>query len=114
MANQAEVFVTNQLGEDIKIVRNISESGDKLNDLDISIGGGAKERVPLPGPEAFLIIRPPFEMNIEDCWLKVKSKVDLTVLCSLTNSNWIIKVKPNRLGSDLPTTVNVTVGSDGP
>lgn len=114
MANQAEVYVTNQLQGNIKVIRNLKEGDKNLNDLDIPVTFGVKERIPLPGPEAFLIIHPPLEMKLEDCWLKVKSKVDLTILCSLSNSNWTIKLKSNALGSDLPTTVNVTVGTNGP
>lgn len=112
MADRAEVYVRNELKKDVSITCNVTVG--RSDSAPVPVARGGKERIPLQSPEAFLIIHPPKEMKMEDCWVKVKSKVDLTVLCSRTNSNWTIKIDPNVSTPDVPTTVNVTVGSNGP
>jgi len=111
MANRADVYVKNVLTDNINVIRKLP---DGTIDLNTSIANGDEEGVHLAGPEVSLIINAPEGKDIKDCHVKVKSDVDLAVSHSRTDSNWAIKIVPNDLPPDVPTTVNVDVGESGP
>ena len=73
------------------------------------------ERVPLIGPEETLIISPPKVRDFRYCNIRVKSKADVLIICSNTQSSWEIRIpKSDDLGADAPATVNVTLAPDEP
>ena len=109
MADRADVNVKNVLADDINVIRQLP---DGSSDVNIVIAGGGEEQVQLPGPEVSLVIKAPVGMDIKECPVKVKSDVDLTVSHSRTDSSWLIKIVPNDLPLDVPTTVNVNIGED--
>jgi hypothetical protein len=97
MADRADVYVRNGLTGsiqgDIHVTRKLP---DGSSDFDTAIAYGNEEQIS------------------KDCPFKVKSDVDLAVSCSRTDSNWAIKIVPNELPPDVPTTVNVNLGEDEP
>ncbi|MCP5048267.1 MAG: hypothetical protein GY940_13940 [bacterium] len=110
MANRADVFVINKLKQgDIGFQRKPT---DETIDMADKINTGNEKRVPLLDPNVSLIIKAPQGVDITNCPLKVESDVDLSVLYSVTHSYWKIKIEPNTLPPDVPTSVNVTVGED--
>lgn len=109
MADRADVSVKNVLADEINVIRQLP---DGSSDVNIVIAGGNEEQVHLPGPEVSLVIKAPIGMDIKGCPVKVKSDVDLDVSCSRTNASWSIKIVPNELPPDAPTTVNVNIGED--
>ncbi len=111
MADKADVYVKNALADDVHVIRKLP---DGSSDLDITIANGNEEMVHLPGLEVSLLINAPEGLDTKDCPFKVKSGVDLAVSCSRTDSNWAIKIVPNELPPDVPTTVNVNLGEDEP
>jgi hypothetical protein len=117
MAEQADFWVRNVLKED-DVGGNINVSRklpDGTIDLDISIPKGGEEQVPIQAPEVSLIINPPIGItDTKDCYVLVKSDIDLPVSCSETDSNWIINIVDNDLPPFSPTTVNVDVGEGKP
>lgn len=113
MSEKADFFVNNQLKKDIQVFRKLA---DGSRDLDTLISNGNKERIPLPDTEVSLVINAP-EGNGTDakaCHLTIRSDVDLNVSYSRRHSNWTIKILPNDLRSEAPTTVNVNIGEEGP
>jgi hypothetical protein len=113
MANRADVYVRNGLPDNVNI-NVIRKLPDGNNDLETTIANGNEEMVHLPGPEVSLVISAPEGTEIKDYPIKVKSDVDLAVSYSRTDSNWAIKIVPNELPPDVPTTVNVNLGEDEP
>jgi hypothetical protein len=111
MANRADFLIKNVLTDDITVFR---KTPDGSIDFDITIANGNEEMIPIAGPEVSLVINAPEWVDTKDCPIKVKSYVDLEVLYSRTDSNWAIKIIPNDLPPDVPTTVNVTLGDDEP
>lgn len=117
MAEQADFWVRNVLkendvGGDINVIR---KQPDGTIDLDTSIAKGEEEQIPILDPEVSLIINPPLGItDTKECYVLVKSDVDLAVSCSRTDSNWTINIVPNELPPFSPTTVNVDVGEEKP
>jgi hypothetical protein len=111
MADRADFYVRNVLADDINVIRKLP---DGSIDLETDIASGDEEMIPLQGTDVSLIINAPEGMDIKDCPVKVKSDVDLDVSCSRTDSNWNVKIVPNDLPPDTPTSVNMTMGDDGP
>ncbi len=109
MADRADVNVKNVLADEINVIRQLP---DGSSDVKTVIAGRNDEQVHLPGPEVALLIKAPVGMDIKECPIKVKSDVDLTVSHSRTNASWLIKILPNELPLDVPTTVNVNIGED--
>jgi hypothetical protein len=117
MADQVEVYIYNEFTDDINITRELP---DGSNDLDITISQKNEEKthsegIFLPGPEVSLVINAPEGRDINECYIKVaKPSLDLLVLHSRTGSNWRVNIAPNDLDPEVPTTVNVNVGEEGP
>lgn len=109
MANQADVYIKNELLEKIHFSRKLP---DGSSDLDDVIAAGEVERIYLPGPDVSLVIDAPRSMDIKTCPIKAKSDVDLHILCSRTYSNWTIKIIPNGLPPHTPTSVHITIGGN--
>lgn len=110
MANRADAYVKNVLTGNINVMRKLP---DGTIDLEVSVAPGIEEMVPLPSPEISLVVNAPSGMDIKYCRMNVKSDVDLAVACSRTNSNWAMNIIPNDLPPDIPTTLNVEVGTTG-
>ncbi len=112
MIEQAEVFVKNVFfSEPIQVIRKLP---DGSSDLSVSVAQGNEERIPLIGLNVSLVIKAPSGMEIRYCPVKVRADVDLAVSHSRTDSTWAMKILPNTLSPELPITVNVTIGEDGP
>jgi len=112
MIEQAEVFVKNVFfSEPIQVIRRLPGGG---SDLNISVAQGNEERIPLIGLDVSLDIKAPTGKEIRYCPVKVRADVDLAVSHSRTNATWSMKILPNSLEPELPITVNVTIGEDGP
>jgi hypothetical protein len=111
MADRADVYVKNVLPGDINVIRKLP---DGSSDLNTTIAYEGEEMIPLQGTEVSLIINAPEGVDTKDHPVNVKSDVDLDVSCSRTDSNWNVKIVPNDLPPDAPTSVNMTMGDDGP
>ena len=115
MAEQADIYVTNKFERDIVVTRILpggSSENAKIPSGDedrFYLSSHYEEKLPLVIPEESLIINAPDGVDTEDCQIVVRSSIiDLAILCSRTN--WTIRIVPNDLPPDVPTTVNVSVG----
>lgn len=106
MAEQADVFVKNNfVTEDITVKRILPDEIVTTT----TIGYGGEVKFPLLVPEESLIIIQPEGKNPEEWALKVRSSIiDLAV--SPSSNQWRVRIIPNELPPEVPTTVNVTVG----
>ncbi|HLP44425.1 MAG TPA: hypothetical protein VK186_28285 [Candidatus Deferrimicrobium sp.] len=112
MAEQANVFVKNLFTDAITVFRKLPDGN---NDLEKRIPHGNEEEIILPGPTVAMIIHAPNGVDTQNSPIVVRSSIiDLAVKCSRTDGNWTIKIIPNDLPPEVPTTVNITVGADGP
>ncbi len=113
MANNADVNVENVFSNAVTInVKRVLQDGS--SDQDVNIVQNEAKQVHLPNPDVKLLIQAPVGIDLRDCVLKVKADVDLETKHSRTDSKWTLKIIPNDLPPDVPTTVNVTVGQDEP
>lgn len=110
MADRADAYVKNGLTDNINVIRKLP---DGSNDFEVTVKSAAEEMVPLLSPEVSLVINAPTGIDIKGYPVKIKSDVDLAVTCSRTHSNWAIKIIPNDLPPDSPTTLNVEVSPPG-
>lgn len=111
MAEQADVYVKNNFSGDITVTRKLPDGG---SDLEVTIAHGNEEQIYLAGTDVSLIIQAPVGVDTKDHPLGVKSGLDLAVSHSRTDSNWRIRIEPNDLPPEVPTTVNVEAGADPP
>lgn len=112
MAEQVEVYVKHALKgvkDDIRVARRLP---DGTSDVNTAISKGNKEKFYLAGTDISLIISAPTGVDTKDHPIKVKSDIDLMVLCSRANSNCTVRIAPNVSPPDAPLTVNVTMGGD--
>lgn len=110
MTASADVYVKNQLVDAIRVICYPSNGG---SDSENTLVSGDEDRFPLLGTDASLAIVAPPGMDTKNCFIMVRSDLDLLVICSRTDSNWRIQIKPNDLPPDAPITVNVTIGNSG-
>ena len=110
MAAKADIIVRNLLPHDIDVVRNISR---ERSDLETKIHRRKKDKFHLPGPEVSLRIKSN-QKDTQDCPIKVKSDVDFSLTYSRSHSCWTLKLEPNDSPPNVPTTVTVDVGEEGP
>jgi len=111
MANQANFHVNNCFRNDITVSSKISRGPI---DKKLTIKPKSKYPIFIPGPEVSLRIDAPKGVDAGECYLKLKSQVDLSVKYSKNKAQWVIRLTPNKLADNLPTTVNVEVGVDKP
>lgn len=112
MIEQADVYVKNTFfTEPIQVTRKLPDGG---SDLNIMVPKGNEEKIYLGGLDVSLVIKAPTGMETRYCPVKVRADVDLAVSHSRTDSTWSMKILPNNLDPELPITVNVTIGEDGP
>jgi hypothetical protein len=111
MAEQADVYVKNNLVGDITVARKLP---DGSSDLNITVTNGNTEQVYLAGTNISLVIHAPEGVDTKEYSLGVRSGLDLAVTHSRTGSNWAIKIIPNDLPPEVPTTVNVNIGENPP
>jgi len=111
MAEQADVYVKNKFSGDITVIRKLP---DGSSDLNITITYGNTEQVYLAGTDVSLVIQAPEGVDTKDYPLVVRTGLDLAVSHSRTDSNWRIRIEPNDLPPEVPTTVNVEAGADPP
>lgn len=111
MAEQADVYVENKFQGSIVVTRKRPDGSS----VDATISNEVNEnekKFPLLVPEESLIINAPEGFDTEDYPIVVRSGIiDLKVTTSRTN--WTIKIVPNDLPPEVPTTANVNVGEDG-
>lgn len=111
MANRADAYVRNVLAEKIRIFRKLK---DGENDLELNAAQGEEVKIPLPSTEESLVICAPPGQDCRNYKALTKSDVDLEIIYSRTDSCWRIKIIPNNLPSEIPTTVNITIGQEEP
>jgi len=112
MAEQADVFLKNNLqGYSINATHMIAGGG---NDPTISIPDGTEGRLYLGGIGDAISIDSPTGLDTKMFWLGIKSDLDLDITYSRTDNTWTIKIKSNELPPEVPTTVNVTIGTNEP
>jgi len=112
MAEQADAYVKNEFTtKTIAVIRNLAGGG---SDPEVPITCAEQEQFYLGGTDVSLTIKAPEGMDTKECIFKVQSDVDLDVSYSRTNSNWTLKIVPNSLPPDTPTTVNVNLGEIEP
>ena len=111
MADQADVYIRNEFAYDVSVIRRL-ESGSC--DLELTISRGDEERILLPGTDISLVINAPSGIDIKYGYFRARTDLDLVVSFSRTDSNWEVKLKPNILPPEVPTTVNITLGGDAP
>lgn len=106
MADQVDVYVRNNLTNNIRAIRYCLP-GDN-SDLDISITSGNVECVHLVITETYLVIEPPGGQDPAECPFSVSNEELLA--WTTKEDHWKVEIKPNSLPPDTPTTVNVDVG----
>jgi hypothetical protein len=112
MAEQADVYVKNTFTDKtIDVIRNLAGGG---SDPAVTIPGGEQEQFYLGGTDVSLTVKAPTGMDTKECYFHVQSDVDLAVSHSRTDSNWGLRIVPNSLPPDTPTTVNVNLGGIEP
>lgn len=112
MIEQTDVYVKNTyFTESIQVSRKLP---DGSSDLNITVAKGNEEKIYLGGLDVSLLIKAPNGAEIRYCPVKVRADVDMGVSHSRTDATWSMKILPNSLEPELPITVNVTVGEDGP
>lgn len=112
MANQAEVVVRNKFyAGGLEVNRKKADGSTEFN---TTIPIGKNEGIPLLDTTTQLVIQTPAGKDGKECFLRLRSSVDMTVTFSRTNSTWSFQIIPNELPPDIPTTVNVSVGEDEP
>lgn len=110
MADQADVYIKNMFAEGISAIRKLP---DGSCDLELTISSGDEQLIYLGGADTSLVINAPSGVDIINCLFTARTGIDLVVLCSRTDSNWKIKIIPNDLPPDSPTTVLITIGGGG-
>lgn len=110
MAEQADVYVKNDLTGAIGAVRYLVGGG---SDLDITIASGIKEKIFLPEPGVLLAITPPNGNGTEGYSFDVTADESI-ISWSTESSRWTVEIIDNSVPPEVPTTVNITVGTDGP
>ena len=106
MADQADVYVKNNLTDEIQAIRYLIPSGN--SDLNLSITSGNQEKVGLVRTETSLTIEAPSGVDPAVCPFSVSNE---ELLSWETNSDhWAVEIKPNNLPPNTPTSVNVEVG----
>lgn len=111
MAEQADLYLKNISMDDINVIRNLP---DGSSDLAVTIASGNLEQFYLGGTDVSLNIIAPPGVDTKNYSIKVRADVDVMTVSSRTDSSWTIKIVPNDLPPDTPTTVNVYVGEDEP
>jgi len=111
MADQADVYVKNNFAAAIDAVRFLGTGG---SDLEITIPGGSEERILLSGTDAYIVIHAPTGIDTKFHWGKLRADLDMAMTSSRTDSTWKVKIVPNSLPPEVPTTVNIRVGDDEP
>jgi hypothetical protein len=111
MISKADVIVRNQWDYVVDVTRMLL---DETSDTYNTIAPQNEDTINLPSLTTSLVITPPDGQNIKECPIQVKSDVDLQLLYSRSNKKWTIKILPNDLPVDIPTTMNVTVGIEEP
>jgi hypothetical protein len=68
------------------------------------------DRVPMNSPEEILVITPPKGVNFQGCSIRVQTKTDVMVFCSVKKGNWKMKFPfSDDPGAESPVTVNVSI-----
>lgn len=109
MAEQADFHVRNMVPGTITVTRILPQPADPEN---TTIESGSVEPFPALNPQESLIINLPSGKDTSEWPLGVRTSItDLTVSCSETS--WTIKIVPNDLEGEVPTTVNINAGDPG-
>jgi hypothetical protein len=108
MADQVNVYVRNNLSDTIGAIRYCLPGGN--SDLDISITSENEEMIYLVRSQTYMTIKLPSGRDTADCPFSVSNEDLLS--WSTMDHYWTIEIKPNDLGSNVPTDVNVYVGEE--
>jgi hypothetical protein len=113
MANRVDVYVRNGLTGsmqgDVNVIRQLP---DGSSDLQATITYNNTEQIHLPSPDVSLVINAAEGVDIKDYPFHVVSDVDLEIQHSRTDSNWTVRIIPNELPPEVPSTTNVTLGEE--
>jgi len=111
MAEEADVFIKNRIGEQITVTRTYQGGSTPTPIADENEEGFLKLV-----PEQSLVIEIPKERDMNENPLIITTRItDLRVSCSTdaTVNRWVITIFPNDLPPEVPTTVNITAGGVG-
>ena len=109
MADQADVYVKNNLTAPIGVVRYCLPGGN--GDLDISVAGGNEEMIYLVRSQTYMTVKLPSGMHTEDCPFSVSNEELLG--WSTMDNHWTVEIIPNNVPPNSPTTVNIDLGDPG-
>lgn len=112
MADQVDVTVTTR-AEGIEIY-TARELNDGTRDSEAAVTFTNDSKINLAGLEYSLLIKPPEETDIKKFPITVTSDIDLTITYSVSQGHYRVKIIPNDLVPDVPTTANVNVGTERP
>ena len=112
MIYKADVTVRNAWDYVIDVTRMINQG--ETSDLNTTIAPQNQETINLPSLTTSLVISAPGGQETKECPVKVKSDVDLELLYYRSHSRWNLRILPNDLPEDVPTTMNVTIGEEEP
>ena len=113
MADQADVLVKNQFpAQSVNVRRQLVSDG--TTDYETVLSGDTQEQIVLPGPETAMLIQAPNGLDLKDCQIKLDCALDVEVTVSRTNSNWRMRIIPNDIPPEVPTTINVSIGDVEP
>lgn len=111
MADQADVYVKNNLNVTAPVgVVRYCLPGDN-SDLDISIGSGNEEMVYLVRSQTYMTINLPDGVYTADCQFSVSNEELLS--WETMDGSWAVEIKPNNVSHDSPTTVNIDLNGPG-
>ncbi len=109
MADRADVFVRNMIGEDKDVVVTHTDQGGPS---DTTIEYRDEKGFQNVMPEHSLTVKIPDGMDMSEHPLKVVTSItDMRISCS--QNKWEINIFPNDLPPDVPTTVNITASGVG-
>lgn len=112
MPERADVYVKNALEKgDLKVSLKHGNGTPVHGNYIVK---GNRERVYLGDAEVSMIIDLPGLPGTKEYLFKVLSGVDITMSFSRSKSRWTMKIDPNDLENETPTSVNVEVGEDEP
>ena len=92
-----------------KVCKRVASSG-RTGKNEFSVDQQFWGRFPVNGFEEHVFISPPENVDVQWCWIAVKSKIDVDAKCHIEKNEWEIAFPysddPN---AESPATVNVTI-----
>lgn len=110
MAEQAEVYVSN-MGDFPVEVQEVRPDETVTKS---TIEGSSPGTFILPGANETLKFKAPESVKAEEFFIKVKSLINLDISYSFSESTWSVSTIDGETAPPVPTTVNITIGEEGP